>query len=415
MRPANLQRFFIALCVIIIAGCGTEAPPAGQSPLNLHSVDLLERGQYLARAGNCVGCHTPAGAPEFSGGKAITTPFGIIYSSNLTADNVNGLGGWDSDDFWQAMHHGKSADGSNLYPAFPYPNYTLMTRDDSDALFAYFQTIPAVDSAAPDHELRFPFNTQLALSAWRLLFFKPQTFQVNSDHNASWNRGSYLVKGLGHCGACHTPRGVLGSTRSKHELAGAYIDHLGWDALSLLTGPVDAQQKRQTVTLLKTGVNERHHLSGPMAEVVFHSLQYVDEQHLDDMVEYMASLPSVPAQLRPSIRTSQATAATLRKEGDEIYVEHCSDCHGEEGQGEPFKYPALVANQGVTAESPSNAIRILKQGGFGASTEGRPRPYGMPAYAHQLNARESAAVLSYIRAAWGNSASAVSPEALRRD
>lgn len=398
-----------------LMGCGSEPASNSKSPLALSSLDQIERGRYLARAGDCMACHTPQGASEYSGGKAINTAFGKIYSSNLTSDNESGLGRWSADDFWQALHHGQSRDGRYLYPAFPYPNYTMITRDDSDALFAYFQTIPAVSARVPDHELRFPFNTQFALNMWRQLFFKPRTFTVDAEQSESWNQGAYLVQGLGHCGACHTPRGLLGNTKSSQELAGSFVDHLGWDALSLITGPLAPQEKQQMVTLLKTGINERDQLSGPMAEVALHSLQYLSTEHLADMVEYMLSLPSKQTQLRSSIRTSEAVAIQLREEGEAIYVEHCSDCHGEDGEGIAFQYPALAANRGVTAVSPNNAIRILKHGGFGASTALRPQPYGMPAFAHQLKAQEAAAVLSYIRGAWGNEASAVSPQDLWRD
>lgn len=405
----------VILFVVTLASCASEPPPTTTSPLALNTLDVSGRGKYLARAGDCVACHTQPGAADYSGGKGIQTPFGVIYSSNLTPDNVSGLGSWSSDDFWQAMHHGKSRDGRNLYPAFPYPSYTLMVRADSDALFAYLQTLPAVPATVPENELRFPFNTQLALSAWRQLYFKPRTFIVDAEQSDSWNRGAYLVEGLGHCGECHTPRGVLGNTQSGKALAGAYVESLGWDALALATGPLASDKKHELVTLLKTGVSERGQMSGPMAEVVFHSLQYLDTEHLGNMVEYIASLPITPAQLRSSIQTSEPSARELRKEGEVIYGEHCSDCHGEDGEGKPYQYPALVANKGLTAASPNNAIRIIKHGGFGASTAGRPRPYGMPAYAHQLSARESAAVLSYIRGAWGNAASAVSPQDVWRD
>lgn len=410
-----IQLLFTILCLSTPASYSAEPPSTSTSPIALSTFNVLERGRYLARAGNCVACHTQQGAAEYSGGKAIDTPFGTVYSSNLTSDKASGLGSWSADDFWQALHHGKSRDGRNLYPAFPYPSYTLIIRDDSDAIFAYLQTIPAVSARPPAHELRFPFNTQFALSAWRQLFFKPGAFEVNAEQSDSWNQGAYLVKGLGHCGACHTPRGAFGNTLPDQELAGSYVDHLGWDALSLATGPLDSHENHELVTLLKSGVNERDQLSGPMADIAFHSLQHLNTEHLADMVEYMSSLPTTPTQLRSSVHTSEAAAKQLRKEGEEIYGEQCSDCHGENGQGEPFRYPALAANRGVTAESPNNAIRILKQGGFGASTARRPRPYGMPAYAHQLSAEEAAAVLSYIRAAWGNDASAVSPQDVWRD
>ncbi len=403
------------LCAITFSGCASEPAPTTTSPMGLDTLELLERGEYLARAANCVACHTPKGAAPYSGGKAMNTPFGVIYSSNLTSDKSSGLGDWNEDDFWQALHQGKSRDGSSLYPAFPYASYTLIVREDSDALFAYFQTIPAVSAQVPDHEVRFPFNTPFALSVWRQFFFKPGVFVADAAQSVSWNRGAYLVEGLGHCGECHTPRGVFGNTQSGSTLAGAYVESLGWDALPLATGLLAPQEQREMVTLLKTGANKRDQLSGPMAEVVFHSLQYLDTEHLGDMTEYMASLPITPAQLRPSLQISVTAARQLSKEGEAIYSEHCADCHGVDGLGKAHQYPALAANKGVIAASPNNAIRMVKHGGFGASTTARPRPYSMPPYAHQLSAREIAAVLNYLRSAWGNAASAVSPQDVWRD
>ncbi|WP_205737891.1 cytochrome c [Granulosicoccus antarcticus] len=405
----------ILLLSSLLSGCSEDTQPqASLSPLASHFDNVVERGQYLAQAGDCTACHTQMGEPEFSGGKAIPTPFGKIYTSNLTSDKLTGLGEWNADEFWQAMHHGKSRDGRSLYPAFPYPSYSLVTRDDSDALFAYLQTVPAVEQLPPENELRFPYNTQLALNTWRALFFRPEAFSPNEQQTESWNRGAYLVQGLGHCAACHTPRGALGNSKTDIDLSGAHIEELGWDAVSLTRGVLSEKDKQGLVELLQTGVNERDVLSGPMAEVVLHSLQYLKSDDLGAMADYLSSLPEKATEKVRQLRVSESYTQELREAGQSIYVEQCADCHGKDGQGEPYRYPALAGNRGVTAASPNNAIRLLEAGGFGASTQGRPRPYGMPSFAHQLSDDESAAVLSYIRGAWGNSASAVSPEALRQ-
>ena len=290
-----------------------------------------------------------------------------------------------------------------------------MTRDDSDALFAYLQSVPAVDRQPPAHELGFPYDTQLALNAWRLLFFRPEVFEADPAQSERWNRGAYLVTGPGHCSACHTPRGRFGNSQSDHDLAGAHIEGLDWDALSLRRGSLPQEDRDAQVELLKRGDNERDVLSGPMAEVVLHSLQYLDRDDLGAMVDYLSSLPAAETPVSPQFSVNASYAEELYQSGEQIYGEHCADCHGDTGLGVPYRYPALAGNDGVTAASPTNAIRSLMDGGFGASTEERPRPYGMPPFAHQLDDQQAAAVLTYIRRSWGNQACAVSPETLRRN
>lgn len=398
----------LLLASSLLSGCDQPIQETSSSPLTTAPTDPILRGRYLAKAANCAGCHTPLGKAIFSGGRAISTPFGDVISSNLTADPETGLGKWSSDDFWQALHHGKSRDGRSLYPAFPYQSFSLITRDDSDALFAYLQNIPAVKQVTPPHRLRFPYNTQWALDTWRALYFSPTPFTPDVTQSEDWNRGAYLVKGLGHCAACHTPREMLGNYDNDHPLAGAHIDGLGWDAPSLTSGALSVQQQEQMVRLLKTGINERDVMSGPMAEVVGHSLQYLKSEDLATMVLYLASLP---AKDKTADKTNNPSTEPNRL-GLTVYEEHCSDCHGAKGEGEPYRYPALAGNLSVNADSPRNIIRSLMFGGFGASTTARPRPYGMPAFAQNLSDQEAAAVLSYIRSAWGNTAAAVNASSI---
>ena len=196
----------------------------------------LERGRYLARLGNCMGCHTTRGGPEYAGGRAIDTPFGAVYSPNITADRDTGIGAWSADDFWRALHEGRSRDGRLLAPAFPYPNYTRVARADADALFAYLRTVAPVAQANRPHALQFPFGTQAAMWAWRTLFFRPGVYEPESERSVEWNRGAYLVQGLGHCGACHTPRNALGAARNSQWLAGGMIPVQNWYCL-LYTSP----------------------------------------------------------------------------------------------------------------------------------------------------------------------------------
>lgn len=405
---------FVVIITVLLSGCSDGLELTNQSPLVFKTKEKVQRGQYLALAGNCMACHTRPGEPAFSGGKAIKTPFGDVISSNLTSDKSTGLGEWNADDFWQALHHGKSRDGRSLYPAFPYPSYSLIVREDSDALLAYFQTIPPMRLLQQPSHLRFPYNYQWALNIWRMLYFRPLVFKEDPTRSVQWNRGAYLVNGLGHCAACHTPRGIAGNTKTNRDLAGAYVDGLGWNALPLANGPLSEDDKTEMKKLLQGGVNQRDVLSGPMAEVVAHSLQYLNDEDISVMVDYLASLPEMKSQPEVQLKVSDAKTSLLRKQGRRVYADHCADCHGADGEGEAYRYPALAANRGVTDISPNNAIQAVMFGGFGASTKARPRPYGMPAYAHQLSDDEAASVLTYIRSAWGNSASAVHPQLLRR-
>ena len=404
----------IGLIAVLLSACGQEATHNNASPLTNLSDNVVERGRYLSKAGNCMACHTPLGAAEYSGGRAIPTPFGEVYSSNLTPDSATGLGDWSADDFWQALHHGQSRDGRSLYPAFPYPSYSLLAREDSDALFAYLQTLTPVTQAPPAHQLRFPYSTQLALDVWRALYFDPTEYRADPLQSATWNRGAYLVQGLGHCGACHTPRGALGNTDNSRSLAGSTIASLGWHAPALAQGPLTTTEQNALVELLKTGANQQDVMSGPMAEVTAHSLQYLEIDDLTAMTEYLASLKPTPSQRNATSGVIIQWDEALHQEGMTLYNKHCEDCHGASGEGQERRYPALAGNRAVLATPPINAIKVTLNGAFGASTTGRPRPHGMPAYAQQLSDKEVADVLSYIRAAWGNTAPAISASSIRR-
>jgi len=418
-KPLSLWRGLAALAATlflttVLSACGQATPPNNNSPLHIATKNKIERGQYLAKAGNCATCHTRVGQAEFSGGRSIPTPFGEVISSNITSDTTTGLGNWSDDDFWQALHHGKSRNGRSLYPAFPYPSYSLITRDDSDALFAYLQTIPAVEHTPPAHQLRFPYSSQLALNIWRALYFEPQLYIADESQSDTWNRGAYLVKGLGHCSACHTPRGILGNSDSARSLAGADIEALGWHAPAIATGELSTGQQEELVKLLKAGINKRDVMSGPMAEVVAHSLQHLKNSDLSAMVEYLSTLPAKSHPSTTVVLKTQKQDQEPFPLGATLYEEHCSDCHGKNGLGEPYRFPALAGNRAVMAASANNAIRSVMLGGYGASTADRPRPFGMPAFAHLFSDQEAAAVINYIRNAWGNQAPAVRANDVRQ-
>ena len=383
------------------------------SPLADAPKDPVERGRYLALAGNCAGCHTARGGAPLAGGRGIETPFGTVYAGNLTPDEETGLGRWSADDFWRAMHHGRSRDGRLLYPAFPYQNFTRIAREDSDALFAWIKTLPAVHQPNPPHALRFPYDLQVVLAGWRALFFRPGTFRAEPQHDAGWNRGAYLVQGLGHCDACHAERNLLGATREAASLAGGRLPAQGWDAPALAPharGPVPAWRTEDLVSLLATGLSRQGSAMGPMADVVAGSTQHLSQNDLEAIADYLARLGG--SHDTPPRKGPVPPDAPDAREGRELYANHCADCHGARGEGSPGVYPALAGNQTLNLEAPDNAIRAVLAGGFTPATRAHPRPFGMPPYAPFLTDREVAAILGYTRQAWGNDAAPVSPRAV---
>jgi mono/diheme cytochrome c family protein len=396
-------------------GLQRQPLPALIGPAALAAPDpqLVERGAYLARAGNCAACHTARGGPAYAGGEAIATPFGRAFGGNLTPDPQHGIGLWSADAFWRALHEGRSRDGRLLNPAFPYDSFTHLTREDSDALYAFLRSLPPVAQPSTPQGLRFPFNQQAALAVWQALYFEPGGLAPEPARGAEWNRGAYLVRGLGHCAACHATRDPLGGIREGLHFTGGLMAGQGWYAPSLhdpAQAGVGAWDVAHTVALLKTGSTlggapgQQATVQGPMAEVVFHSTQHLSEADLHAMALYLQGLDTgTPASLPPE----RAEAAQLAL-GEQVYRQHCIDCHGASGAGATGAYPALAGNRTVTMPSSVNALQAILNGGFAPSTAGNPRPYGMPPYRTILTNAEIAAVGSFIRQSWGNEAGAVS-------
>lgn len=389
---------------------GGTAVETSTAPLVATSAQI-ERGEYLARIGNCAGCHTARGGEPYAGGRAVDTPFGAIYAGNLTPDKATGIGGWGARDFYRALHEGRSKDGRLLYPAFPYPNTTLTSGDDSDAIYAYLmnRVKPAAQTNTPT-TLSFPFNHQLALAAWRVLYFKPGSYQPDAARSAAWNRGAYLVQGLAHCGACHSTRNALGAPVAGHAYDGAMMPMGDWYAPSLTArseASVADWPLAQIAAWLKDGVSPRGAALGPMAEVVFQSTQYASFDDLLAMATYLKALPSVEPPRAAATNTRLVTQTRASDAGEKVYDKHCAGCHGEQGEGKADAFPALAGNRAVTMANSANVIRVILAGGFAPATTGNPRPHGMPPYYHVLSDSEIAAVATTIRSSWGNAASAV--------
>ena len=377
----------------------------------------VERGRYLALAGNCAGCHTARGGAAYAGGVGIDTPFGTLYGGNLTPDVRTGIGSWSSAEFWRALHNGRAKDGRLLYPAFPYPSFTQVTREDADAIYAWLRTLPPVDAPSTPHRLRFPYDTQAALAVWRALSFEPAPFAADAAKPAEWNRGAYLVNGLGHCIACHGARNALGATEDKRGLAGGSIPVERWYAPSLTSkreASVADWPRQEVVALLKTGTAAHGSVMGPMAEVVFRSTQHLSEADLGAMATYLQQLPDTTPTPATAAAPQRRDASVMAR-GARIYDQRCAYCHGDAGEGKPGAYPALAGSRAVNMDTPVNLVQAVRRGGFLPATAGNPRPFGMPPFGHVLDDAEIAAVLTHVRGSWGNDAPPVTAaDMLRR-
>jgi mono/diheme cytochrome c family protein len=421
MKGARLTwpRVVVVLAVLIAAAAALvawlnvrgEDPLIGSADSFVATPEQVARGAYLARAGNCAACHTDRGGAAFAGGKGIATPFGTVFASNLTPDAKTGIGAWSAAQFWRALHNGRSADGRLLYPAFPYPNFTEITRADSDALLAFLRSQVPVAQANRTHALRFPYSLQASLAVWRALFFAPGVYEPVAGRSPQWNRGAYLVRALGHCAACHSPRNAFGATRDSLELSGGLIPLQNWYAPSLASGAeagVADWSDAEVAALLKTGFTPRGAALGPMAEVVFRSTQYLDDADVAAMSGFLKSLPQAPARSPAAPAVDKEALA----HGAALYKNHCADCHGANGEGgrdaQGVVYVPLAGNRKVLLESPANLIHIVVNGGFPPTTAGNPRPYGMPPFGPSLKDEEIAVLATYVRAAWGNAAPPVS-------
>src|SRR5882724_6997997 len=272
------------------ARIGTTPSVAQQKPAD---AALLAKGEYLARAGDCIACHTAREGKTFAGGLPMKTPFGTIYTSNITPDPQTGIGMWTSDQFYQLMHNGRFPDGGLVYPAMPFASYTKVTREDSDAIYAYLRSIPPVKQINRPHDLKFPFNNRSLIIGWRTLFFNEGEFKSDPTKSAEWNRGAYLVEGLGHCGMCHTAINALGGSSESQAFEGGLIPMQNWYAPSLTSNKeagLGEWSIEEIVDLLRNGVSQRGAVYGPMAEVTFNSLQYLNDADVRTMAIYLKSL-----------------------------------------------------------------------------------------------------------------------------
>ena len=373
--------------------------------------DLIAKGQYLARAGDCIACHTNPNGKLFAGARPLPTPFGTLYASNITPDPDYGIGKWSGDDFYAVMHVGRMPDGGLLYPAMPFGDYTKVTRADCDAIFAYLNSVAAVSQPDRPQALAFPFDNRSLILGWRTLFFKEGTYQPDSGRSREWNRGAYLVGGLEHCGMCHTAINKLGGSSESKAFQGGLIPLQNWYAPSLTSNKESGLGDWSLEDIddyLRKGVSARGAVYGPMSEVVFNSLQYLTKEDIRSISVYLKSLAREGKSDGEAASVPREEGSLLMGLGKIVYANQCALCHGPNGAGDSPRYPPLANNQSIQMESAVNPIRMVLNGGFPPGTAGNPMPYGMPPFAQSLSNDDVAAVVTYIRSSWGNHGTAIS-------
>ena len=378
--------------------------PAGV-PADLRSADLVTRGKYLTQAADCEVCHTREGGEPFAGGRAFATPFGVLYSPNITADRETGIGAWTDADFLRAVHKGIARDGERLYPAFPYDSYTLIADDDVRAIRAYLFSLPAVRATAPANSLRFPFNQRWLMGIWAAFYNPDHRFRPHEDRSADWNRGAYLAEALTHCGDCHTPRNLAQALDNRRKFAGAVT--AGWRAYNITPDTVSGiggWSDTERAEYLHSGHAAGRGLAGgPMAEEIDVSTSTLTGADLQALITYLRSVPALHTSDLPASKTTPASdspesMAGLDPRGKQIFEGACVSCHGWSGVSLLTGYATLTGDRAVNDPTAMNVAQIVLSG------ELRHTPDGvvlMPSFGDAYSDTEIAAVANYVTARFG--------------
>ncbi|MDR7345014.1 mono/diheme cytochrome c family protein [Pantoea alhagi] len=406
-----MKKVLLALCLMVsAAGALADDKPGGE---------LIKRGEYLARAGDCVACHSSKGGQPFAGGLAMATPIGTIYSTNITPDKETGIGSYSYDDFQKAVRHGIAKNGDTLYPAMPYPSYAVVSDEDMQALYAYFMHgVTPVAQQNKESDIPWPLSMRWPLSIWRTIFAPDvKAFQPKSGEDRELARGRYLVEGLGHCGACHTPRSItmqekaLNDGKGSDYLAGSNAPIDGWTASNLRGDNRDGLgrwSQDDLAQFLRTGRNDDTAAFGGMTEVVEHSLQYLSDEDINAIARYLKSLGAKdPSQagFQPDDAVAQALwKGDDSKAGAAAYVDSCAACHRTDGRGYKRFFPALRGNPVVLADDPTSLIHIVLTGSTLPGVQGAPSTVVMPGFGWRLSDKQVADVVNFIRTSWGNQA-----------
>ena len=416
-----MRKVLLVLAIVVLVGAGAIAaaiyatePKRPSGPLaashgTQQSFGEIEHGRYMTIVADCAACHTnPRGGEPFAGGRPIETPFGVVVSSNITPDRETGIGAWTDDDFADALQKGFGRDGRMIYPAMPYPYYTKMTRRDVDAIKTYLGTLKQVHNEVVSDTLPFPLNIRVAMRAWNLLYFHEGRYRPDPNRDATYDRGAYLVEGPGHCGACHTPKTMLGGDKTAEAYQGAVIQ--GWTAPDI-TGDarrgLGSWSVEDIVQYLRTGHNRQAAASGPMAEEVALLSSRMNEDDLRAVAVYLKAQPGQGDEAPPIPPDTPAMQA-----GAAIYGDSCGSCHGRGGGGVTGLFPTLAGVPAVQQRDPASLIRVVLDGAKSVSTQAAPTGAAMPSYGWRLDDDQVAAVLTYVRNAWGNEAPAVPASAV---
>lgn len=415
-------RFPLFSHLVLIAGISAgmvslSSPANAASSSELELTELEQRGEYLAAAGNCVSCHTNGGDSPFAGGLAFETPYGTIYSTNITPDPETGIGQWSLVDFTNAVRYGEAPDGTHYYPVFPYTSFAKVSDEDIAAIYAYLKTIAPVNSTPPENDLGFPYSQRWVLGLWKWMFLDDSPFEPQPDQSAEWNRGAYLVEGLGHCSMCHTPLNFVGAIDTSLAMTGGtYMARVegklsAWSAPNLTSAEAGlAMWTVDDITdYLKLGVSHRAGVFGPMNEVVVNSTRHLSREDLRAMAVYLKSLPANAQD------GGEPTTADVLRAGSLQYDIHCGSCHLPTGEGSPEQGPPLIGSPVVLDVDPASLINITLYGAqtpqSSPSDEWAGRTWiRMDPIDNSLDDEQVAALLSFIRASWGHGAGAVTAE-----
>ncbi|MFZ0008408.1 MAG: cytochrome c [Steroidobacteraceae bacterium] len=413
MREVAWRVVPVAAVGVLAAACAPRLPTNDAQGAHPSGQDFaqIERGRYLTLAADCGACHAdPGRSGALSGGRPIATPFGTVVAPNITPDRATGIGGWSDAQFDSAVRLGRTPDGKWLYPAMPFPYYSHMSAGDVAAIHAYLKTLPPVNHAVQADQLPFPFDIRAGMRVWDALYFKPGTYHADPARSPEWNRGAYLVKGPGHCAACHTPKSHLGGDRAREPLEGYALD--GWFAPDIAGGEqlgLGRWSTADVVAYLETGHNRFAAATGPMAEEVADSTSHLAPADLQAIAVYLKDEPDET--LNGSPLEAQQPAM---QSGGAIYADMCSACHRDDGKGVPYLFPDLADSSFVASRDPTSLLHVLIHGAQSVATEREPTGPAMPAFGRQLTDAEIAAVATYVRNSWGHAAPAVSAGDVRK-
>jgi thiosulfate dehydrogenase len=392
--------------------------PAFSAPVNAGPDGQVRLGEYLAHLGDCIACHTAKDGKSMAGGLGLNTPFGVVYSTNITPDVKNGIGRYSFEQFDRAMRKGVAADGHNLYPAMPYPSFAKTSANDMHALYAYLMHgVAPVNQPNKENHMQWPFSMRFGLKFWNMVFLDDTPFKANASKSPNWNRGAYIVQGLGHCGSCHTPRGLAFQEKTmsqdggdgKYFLTGSTIE--AWHAVSLR----NQWTAFDIAKFLKTGYNSHATAYGTMTEVVHFSTQNFSDSDLSAMGEYLSTLPpnAETSVIKPKAVVRVQDSDLYKTRGGLGYVQFCATCHQVDGRGMDKFFPPLADNSSVQSKDPTSVIHVVLSGWKSAETRQAKRAFGMPNYSG-LSDQELAEIVSFVRTKWGNQGDPVTAKEIKK-